>query len=410
MRVLFDGLVPVAYSQAYVTSFEAPDMTAAFAGQVNGLCGAGVPGGLFLMTGTHSGFVRFTVELHESEPPAAGPAWEEVVEVPFRPRAATVDLVPWADSALASLSLAPDGLVLPAFRVRYCALGMDEAQYPGGPDETADGDYTETDHRPDRYLLAFWPVGAGGKLTDLDPRPPDVIVRQTSEAAAYWHGYAASTSAPAFLWEQVEAESRVQEERLRRVKERRHNDDLRSWGGRLPSDRLRALGNSVRGFALEDRDLVDAVVEAGDAAQRQIAIWAARSALTAGGIADLDWLAPAWAALDRGEPLPAEFTVTSAMLSRLADEPSVAPAARMVLTQGTGNPGELLADRSLNPWALGLPALWAAGNPDPLRAALQALEAMRAATGTYGSLYKAFRTEILRAFPALTRPEPPRPR
>ena len=82
----------------------------------------------------------------------------------------------------------------------------------------------------------------------------------------------------------------------------------------------------------------------------------------------------------------------------------------MLLTQGTGNPGELLADRSLNPWALGLPALWAAGNPDPLRAALQALAAMRAATGAYGSLYKAFRTEIQRAFPALTRPDPPRPR
>ena len=126
MRVLFDGLVPVAYSQAYVTSFEAPDMTAAFAGQVSGLCGA------------------------------------------------------------------------------------------------------------------------------------------------------------------VEAESRVQEKHLRRCKERRHNDDLRSWGGRLPSDRLRALGNSVRGFAREDRDLVDAVVEAGEDTQRQIAIWAARSALTAGGIVDLD--------------------------------------------------------------------------------------------------------------------------
>ncbi|MEK8107192.1 hypothetical protein NKG94_22280 [Micromonospora sp. M12] len=40
MRVLFDGKVPVAYGQMYVTSRELPDMSGAFAGQANGLCGA----------------------------------------------------------------------------------------------------------------------------------------------------------------------------------------------------------------------------------------------------------------------------------------------------------------------------------------------------------------------------------
>ncbi|WP_433125091.1 hypothetical protein ACQPWW_21715 [Micromonospora sp. CA-240977] len=94
MRVLFDGQAPVAYGQIYVTSSELPDMEEAFAGQVNGLCGAGQSGALFLMTGTHTGRVRFTVEVHDGEPPAAAPEWEDVVEVSFLPGAPVVDLVP----------------------------------------------------------------------------------------------------------------------------------------------------------------------------------------------------------------------------------------------------------------------------------------------------------------------------
>ena len=57
MRILFDGVVPVDYGQIYVTSRELPEMIEAFAGQVNGLCGAGEPGALFLMTGTRCGRV-----------------------------------------------------------------------------------------------------------------------------------------------------------------------------------------------------------------------------------------------------------------------------------------------------------------------------------------------------------------
>jgi hypothetical protein len=91
MRVLFDGLVPVEYSQVYVCSFDTSDMESAFAGQVNGLCGAAKPGYLFLVTGTHTGEVRFTVELHEREPPPAAEEWHEVVEAPFVLRSAPPD-------------------------------------------------------------------------------------------------------------------------------------------------------------------------------------------------------------------------------------------------------------------------------------------------------------------------------
>jgi hypothetical protein len=96
MRTLFDDEVRVSYSQIYVVSDALPDMTEAFAGQSNGLCGAGVPGGLFLITGTHTGKVRFTVELHDDEPAAATTDWEEVVEVPYAPTGPDTHLVQWA--------------------------------------------------------------------------------------------------------------------------------------------------------------------------------------------------------------------------------------------------------------------------------------------------------------------------
>jgi hypothetical protein len=208
MRIVFDGLVPVAYGQTYVISRDLPDMGRAFAGQSNGLCGAGEPGALLLMTGTHSGRVRFTIELHDAEPPAAADEWQEVVEVAFHPTTATVDLVPWGQGSLARLPLAPDGGLLPAFRVRYCALGMDEGRNPFGlfdPDEIAEDDYTYMDQRPDRYLLSFWPQ-SGGRSAAGAP-PADVIARQTSRSAAYRHEWARELAAPPAFRERDKADA-----------------------------------------------------------------------------------------------------------------------------------------------------------------------------------------------------------
>ena len=42
MPILFDGPLPVAYGQGYLTSRELPDMDRAFAGQANDVLGAGV--------------------------------------------------------------------------------------------------------------------------------------------------------------------------------------------------------------------------------------------------------------------------------------------------------------------------------------------------------------------------------
>jgi hypothetical protein len=129
----------------------------------NGLCGAAVPGSLFLMTGLHTGHVDFRVELHGAEPPIEA-AYEEIVEVPFRPLSEDVSLVEW--SAQASYPLA---LEVTDYRVRYCARGMD-----AGKDADT---ILEDEPAVDSYLLQFWPA----------PPAREGIVKQTGQTAAYCH-------------------------------------------------------------------------------------------------------------------------------------------------------------------------------------------------------------------------------
>ncbi|XVV16518.1 hypothetical protein ACQP2X_19750 [Actinoplanes sp. CA-131856] len=395
MRILFDGPLPVAYGQGYVTSRELPDMDRAFAGQVNGLCGAGDPGALFLMTGTHSGQVKFTIELYEVEPRPADAAWEEVVEVSFVPRAATAGLVPWGDGTLAELPLPR-----PRYRVRYCAAGMDEGSKPFGafdPDEIEDGDYTYMNQRPDRYLLCFWP--------DDQADEGDSIVRQTSRSAAYWHGWASALPAPPTLWEQVEAAEREREEQARRAEEYRRREEARLWGGRPPSDRLRRVRGNVHSMARLDRDLVDGVAGAGDETQRRIAVWAARRAFTYAGVGDLDWMAPAWAALERGEPLPAEYTTSKALWTRIlgAAPPTYSKVSLRPLYESLDKRLPRMLDGPVDRVAMAAPALWAAAGPEPLQAAL---EALWAAVTTYAQERCVFLSDVRRAFPVVDRKGP----
>jgi hypothetical protein len=192
---LMDGEVWVHYAQVYVESLRAdervyPDLAACFAGQSNGLCGAAVPGVLFLNTGLHTGKVHFRAELHD-EPPPSGDGWQEIVEVSFQP-AGEVLLAEWGDGETWPLELART-----PYRVRYCATGMDE----GHDLDTR----TDEDPAPDRYLLQFWP--------DPDGPVPDRIIRQTSEMAAYWHGFAREQPPPPSPDEQ--AEMAAAEERAR---------------------------------------------------------------------------------------------------------------------------------------------------------------------------------------------------
>ncbi len=86
MRTLFDGEVHTDYSQIHVVSGPETegDLSTAFAGQVNGLCGGVSSGFLYLVTGLYYGRVGFTVELHDEAPPVDD-SWEEIVEVSFNP-------------------------------------------------------------------------------------------------------------------------------------------------------------------------------------------------------------------------------------------------------------------------------------------------------------------------------------
>ncbi|MEU5539723.1 hypothetical protein [Streptomyces sp. NPDC020362] len=101
------------------------DLAEAFAGRSGGLCGASVPGALWLTTGLHTGHVGFTVEVHEQAPPLEAD-WEDVVEVSFRPAAAGGMLVEWGGEG--AWDLDPDES---DHRVRYSARGMDEAGQQG---------------------------------------------------------------------------------------------------------------------------------------------------------------------------------------------------------------------------------------------------------------------------------------
>lgn len=370
VRTLFTGEVHVSYSQAYVESdrdvFDY-DLAEAFAGQVNGLCGAGHPGRLWLATGLHTGNVPFTVEAHD-RPPEAGEAWEEIVEVSFRPGPDEVLLLDWGGSG-PRRKLDVDRV---DYRVRYCASGMDAGHAAN----------VRMDDEPeiDRYLLQLWPAPPG----------PDRVVKQTSLAAAYWHRFARDLPPPPTP-EQRAVAQREAEERQRRADEAEQMErdrmlaeiEARAWGGRPPSERLRTLSGNVRALAALDRDLVDAIVEAGSARQRDIARWAARRAYATAGLSDLDWAAAGLAALDRGDPLPPPFDDRKALwaVARRDRQPN-----RFIV---------MSAGRRVSQPAMALPALLHAAEPDPLEAALLAVYD---AVHTYGDGYPEFFDDLVLAF------------
>lgn len=80
------------------------------------------------------------------------------------------------------------------------------------------------------------------------------------------------------------------------------------WGGRPPTDKLRHTAYSKQ-FAAHDRMLVDALARTRAPKLRKIAAWAARSAYTIAGVAEIEWIRDGLDALDSGTPLPHPFTV-----------------------------------------------------------------------------------------------------
>jgi len=172
--IVFDQEIQVHYGQFYVQS--RPDffvgLIESIGGQANGLCGAAVPGLLFLITGLHTGHTSVTVEMLGAPAPI-GDEWEDVVEASFRPATARVALVQWAGEASWPLPLAPID-----YRVRYSATGMDRARRR---DTLLAGEPLL-----DRYLLQLWPAQPA----------PDTVIRETSRCAAYWHAHARTLPSP----------------------------------------------------------------------------------------------------------------------------------------------------------------------------------------------------------------------
>jgi hypothetical protein len=171
MTRVFSGPLHVHYGQAYVMDrgSDLSDMTEFFRGQENGLCGAAVPGALFLITGLHTGQVGFTVDVVDAPPPLED-MWEEIVEASLHVSTHATDmaLMEWGWQAIHPLPLRPG-----SYRVRYCALGMDHGK---------DADTNLDDVLVDFYSLAFWPAEPSG----------DRVIKQTSEVAAYWHEHASN--------------------------------------------------------------------------------------------------------------------------------------------------------------------------------------------------------------------------
>lgn len=195
MRTVYRGELPVVHGRFHVDSRPepwAPVPSEACAGQTNGLCGAAVPGCLFLRTGLSSGKVALTVEVHGTAPPLDD-RWEDVVEASFRPLTASTAVLPCGRGALCEWALpAAD------HRVRYCGRGMD-----GGAGAAS---ARVRDAGPvGQYLLQFWPA----------PPTADRVVRQTSRSAAHRHRCA-----------------RALEPTVPGARTERERAEIRSWGDR----------------------------------------------------------------------------------------------------------------------------------------------------------------------------------
>ncbi|WP_329389936.1 hypothetical protein OG625_37665 [Streptomyces sp. NBC_01351] len=423
----------VHYGQIYVASDPDnpfPGLSEAFAGQSGGLCGAAVPGALWLITGLHTGNVRFVVEVHDEDPPL-DPVWEDVVEVSFHPVSERTSLVQWAGEAAWDLNLARRD-----YRVRYCAQRMDEGRKL---DTRVSGE-----PQADSYLLQFWPA----------PPCADRVVRQTSQSADYWHRHARELPPPPTPEQRAETERLARQADERAAEERRLHYERWEWGGRLPSEGLRGVGGNVHGLLRFDSDLVHALATAGSEVQRAVASLAARRACEAAGLIGLAWVTQALTALAERRPLPPPFDDPDRMWETLSSDPQVpsrsvlqavpperppyrplTPAAaaewtrlpaaesgddgrrRRGLGRGLGAllPPAPAGDRPTPPGGVGhgaaavhtastvrgperisqpyfaLPAVLAAAEPDPLKAAL---DAVWHAVNTYGEHYPELLEEI----------------
>lgn len=362
MQVLFDGELPVHYGFFFLMSGDdLPDLATSCSGQANGLCGAAHPGSLAFVTGLHTGPLPLRVEAHPAEPGLAED-WDDVVEVPLRTTTAHLVLQAFQDQAPVRLPAPGD------YRVRYCGAGIDEGaaadtRSPGSPPV-------------DRYLVQLWPAAPA----------PDAVVRQGSARAAYWHRDARDAPLPPSAKELAVA--RAAEDELRRAEEQaaRAYWDLFDWGGRLPSDALRATGGRAHQLARWDHDLAEHLVALGPEAQRALAVHAARWAWARAGRTGDPEVAAALDALERGRPLPPPFHDVDAAWDWAFPGPKTATSAA---SYGA------LTRPLIDPAAAAVDALLCAADPDPAVAATGAVDAAASGTPDHAALVAEVRRLML---------------
>ncbi|RZU51312.1 hypothetical protein EV385_3127 [Krasilnikovia cinnamomea] len=361
-QVLFDGQVNVHYRFINVHGVEdepGSESDDHRRGQRNGLCGAAVPGMLHLVTGLHTGDVGFRIELHSTEPPLSD-TWEEAVEVSFH--ASTDEMGLHAFDDLYEFTLPPGD-----YRVRYCARGMQQ----GHDEDTLAGD-----EPIDFYLLQFWPGSPA----------PDRILRQTSDAAAYWHREGRDVELP--------PGERDAEERHLAAKQEEY--DRARFGDRIPNDRLRNVKFHAPSFRALDENLMWALAAADDELHRAVARWAALRALSIAELTDNPIVAPAVAALQRGEHPPFPFDEEAVPdFGAIGDQ---VPDGVLVprLPWFRDEPG---GDRPQKRAVAALYAVTATNNSDSLGAALHTVETTATAYG--GDEYGQFLADLWDAFPQL---------
>ncbi|GAA1616890.1 hypothetical protein [Actinoplanes couchii] len=356
--VLLDGPVFVTYSTAIVFSgtemYDSYDPDRSWDGQRNGLCGAGAPGALQLVIGTHTGEVPIVVARYSSEPPVED-RWDEVVEVSFEPASAEVTLL-----GLDGSEEHPLDLPRTRYRVRYCASGLDQADTTPEP--------------ADRYLLQFWPA----------PPAPDRIVRQTSSQAAYWHRvHRQIPMSPAEQATDDMVRSREQE-----------REDRRRFGDRVPPERLRAVELWLGDIQAIDADLMWALAEADDETHRGVARWAALRALHVAGLDREPALTPALAALRSGSPMPKPFdqhTFWYAYKDAVPDTFVPRIPGTAFLPEGD--------DEIVKQQWYALPTISSTTHPDSLTAALETVVGAALVHGP--DQYREFLRDLWQTFPQL---------